>query len=333
MHKKILFAFIILQFLLILILSVRFDRIDIGPVKEIASSNMEGKIFNDSQMYVKYVDYFRKSVVVQELSVPYVYRPAIPFLASFLPFRPMTSINLINVFLLSIGLWMLCVFLHTLRFGSNAIIVGGAMYVISFPIFYYGSVGYVDASIIAFFILGITAIYNQKWFYFACILFTGALVKESIIILLPVALAYLIFSRQKWKWKFLLFVIAFLLPSIIVRIIFSELGTHAWIPSTELLIDNLRLRAVLSNVLTLGIPGFISMFVFKYSKDILRIRGKEFYYPLLTGCVFCLLFIGYSFVSAYADGRPMWTSYIFTIPLSLTVLERSKFKLFHKTSS
>jgi len=81
MRKKHLVALAVLEVVLILVLLPRFDRRDIGVLKQITSSGMEGKVFNDSQAYVQYVDWYRAIDDGSRVAAPYVFRPALPFIA------------------------------------------------------------------------------------------------------------------------------------------------------------------------------------------------------------------------------------------------------------
>lgn len=103
----------------------------------------------DVIQYEKYVEFFRGTKnVANELEGPFSYRPLVPLLASVLPFKPNTSINLINLFFLTLGLIYHLRLLRLFGFIENQIIIGVLLFILSFPMFYYATSGYIDGSLI-----------------------------------------------------------------------------------------------------------------------------------------------------------------------------------------
>ena len=324
MKSKHFFTLLLLEFFLLLILSVRFDREDIGPVKSIASGNKEGQVFNDSQSYVKYVEYFRGAATLREVGVPFVYRPAVPLLASLLPFRPMTAINIVNAIALSGGLVLLFLFFLRRPFPFHLTIIGSLMYVVAFPTFYYGSVGFIDPVLIFLLILGMHCIFHARWWSLPVLIFCGVFVKETAVMLIPVAITYAVVRNDSYRMKIVILLLAFLIPYLTIKYIFSDVGSYVWIPSLDRVASNIRPRALLSTVLTFGLPGFLSLGYFLYRKQLVALLGKEFLFPILIGIMTSIALLGYSFLSAYTDGRFIWTAYPWMIPLALAVLQVRK---------
>lgn len=320
MKSKHFYTLLFLEFFLLLILSVRFDREDIGPVKSIASGNKEGQVFNDSQSYVKYVEYFRGTATLHEVGVPFVYRPAVPWLASLLPFRPMTAINIVNTIALSGGLVLLFLFFLRRPFPFHFTIIGSLMYVVAFPTFYYGSVGFIDPVLIVLLILGMYCIFHTRWWSLPVLIFCGVFVKETAVMLIPVAITYAVVRNKSYRMKLAVMLLSFVIPYVFIKYIFSDVGSYAWIPSLDRVVSNTRPRALLSAVLTFGVPGFISLGYFRYRKQLLTLFGKEFLYPLMIGIMTSGALLCYSFMSAYTDGRFIWTAYPWMIPFALAVL-------------
>lgn len=299
-----------------------FDRQDLGPIKELRGKHKGERSLGDSPYYVNYVLYFRGDSEAERVPLPFRYRPLAPFVASLLPIKnPMTAINVLNLICLYTGLLLLNCLLRKLGFGFGYSVLGCFMFTISFPVFYYGAVGGADPVLICLLIAGTYLIFAEKWSHLAAVLISGSMVKEVIVLLIPVALAFLLVNRYKWRLKLCLFLLAYLVPTIAIRVLFMESGSYSWYPSLAFLMGNIRFRAIFSVLLSFGFPGFLSLFFIWGYK-----RGRGYYdrklvLPLLTGVLFTLLLVVFSFVAAYTDGRFMWPSNIYTIPLSLLYLK------------
>ncbi|MGZ5281161.1 MAG: hypothetical protein ACXWEY_02680 [Bacteroidia bacterium] len=88
---------LILSILLVLICLPRFNRNPLVIKRDL----------NDAAHYIAYVEYFRGEEPSAPLLPAFNWRPGIPFVASFLPFEPMTAINIINVICLLMSLLLL----------------------------------------------------------------------------------------------------------------------------------------------------------------------------------------------------------------------------------
>src|SRR5690606_20154794 len=73
----------------------RFDRRDPGALQSMTSVGTANKM-SDAAEYAAIVSWFRGESPREAMNVPWTYRPVVPFLASYLPLPPMTSINVIN---------------------------------------------------------------------------------------------------------------------------------------------------------------------------------------------------------------------------------------------
>jgi hypothetical protein len=97
--------------------------------------------------------------------------------------------------------------------------------------------------------------------------------------------------------------------------------TIGWMPSFEILIFNLsRLRSWLSFLLTFGVPGVFALLIFRYRATSWFHENFAETATLITGFFISILLFGYSMLSAHADGRFIWTSYPFSVPLAVIVL-------------
>lgn len=300
---------------------VTLPRFNWGTLPSPLSSFVGGKPF-DVEQYEIYVEYFRgKTNIASELEGPFSYRPLVPYLASFLPFDPLTSINLVNLSFLSLGLIYLFNLLLSFKFQDKSIFIGLITFIVSFPLFYYTTSGYIDASLIGILLVTNYYLFQNKYYKFILSFLFGIFIKETIIIILPVALVYFILN-DKSKNKFVKIALPFILYIITVILIRTlapqQKENYLWVPSFEILVYNLsRVKSYLSFLLTLGIPGFISLYVISTEKK--KNISRELLMPLITGFFFSFLLWFYSLFSAYSDGRQLWTSYAYTIPLMLLI--------------
>jgi hypothetical protein len=204
-------------------------------------------------------------------------------------------------------------------------LAGGFLFVVSFPVFYYGTIGYVDPAVYPVLTGGLLAIYTGRWKSLLLLLLAGSMIKETVILLLPVAVAYLIVNRRPWIKFLAAALLAYGIPVLVVRSIFIELGQELWIPNIDTVLFNLRHRALFSLILTFGIPG-LGMLIFFYNFSRFRAFVSEsLYIPVITGGVCVLLLVFYSIIAAYADGRFLWPMTLFNIPFALIAFfHRSK---------
>ena len=131
-----------LTVLLVLICLPRFDRRDLGLIGGLTTDGKAAtEQLYDASYYVEYLELFR-GIPAKSHKSPFIYRPLVPFLGSLLPFKPMTSINIVNLAFLFIG----CALSHlTLLFvGCRRNLSFRTALRGFFPVFYYGTIGLVD---------------------------------------------------------------------------------------------------------------------------------------------------------------------------------------------
>lgn len=276
----------------------------------------------DVEQYEKYVEYFRGDKnKADELEGPFSYRPLVPLLASLLPLEPLTSINLVNLFILTLGIIYLIKLLLKLGFNEKEIVIGSLIFIISFPLFYYATSGYIDASLIGGMLISNYYLMTNRYSLFILSFTFGIFIKETIVILLPVSTVYYLMN-EKTKIKFLKIsvpIILYLIIVVVIRNSAPQKEIYVWKPSYEILQHNLlRIKTYISFILTFGIPCLLS-FYFLFTEKRKNIP-KEILYPLFTGIVFSILLWIYSLFAAYSDGRQLWTSYVFAIPLTSYLL-------------
>ncbi len=310
-------------FILISLLAVTYPRYNWNEIDIIKPLTGKGEYSGrsvDANQYLLLTDFYRGADNRSKLLTPYTFRPLVPFLASRLPFDSMNSINILNFSALLLTVLYLFGILKQMGFDYKLRLLGGMLFIFSFPVMYYGCIGLIDPFLIFLLTLGMYLIFKENWPLLLLLFLIGSFAKETTILLLPVAFAYIYSSKKINKgtivWLFL-FLIAYLLSIIVCREISPVQSTYIWSPSFETMTSNLaRPRTYLSFLLTFGLPGIISVLaIFKMNRR--RDNELTYYLPLIIGIIFSILLFMFSILSAYSDGRFIWTSYPFSIPLAV----------------
>jgi len=302
----------------------RFDRHDTDFMEtSLVGRGADGSVsLGDAPEYCNMVRFFRGEMGQQAMTTPFAYRPAVPFLASVLPIKdPMTALNVINLASLALAMLLLHGAMRASGYGFWSAVVGDLIFAISFPVFYYGTIGLVDPVAVTVIAGALYGLYRQRWgFVCGCVL-VGAFVKETTVIVLPVAFMHLVVTRPPKGWlKLLAVVVAYVVPTILVRAVLDDLPSYEWRPSLGYLQQNLRVRALAAMGLSFGLPGLGFM---------LWLAGRRFrgvamnpavWAPMMMGVVCGIGLTAFAFVAAYADGRFLWLSSVFSIPFCLDVL-------------
>jgi hypothetical protein len=235
----------------------------------------------------------------------------------------MTALNVLNGASLCVSVVLLAIVLRVLNATTPWVLGGGAMFVFSFPVFYYGSIGLVDPVLLMFLLLGLWSTLRGQWLMLGLAVVFGAMVKEAIILLLPVLAARLLFV-QVAPWRRLgILVLVSMLAWVALQIPrqLMPVDPYHWVPSLDRLMTNaVRPRTWMSALLSLGVPGLLLV------GGMIRGQGRRSFHttrdtalPLMVGVLTSLALFGYSLVTAYADGRFIWMGYPFLIPLAVMV--------------
>ena len=275
----------------------------------------------DSYTYVQYVNYYNGKDVENEVTKPYSFRFLVPLLASLLPFDSFTSLNLICLSTEILGLLFLMKILALIGFKDKTIFATSFLYAFSFPIFYYGVVGLLDAPAIFLIMLGIYLTLRKQLIPLILTMIIAAMVNEKVVLLLPFYFFYNI-KETGFKKSFInstIIFVAFLATSLLVRAnTINADSSFMWTVNTSSLIDNLtRLRTYISLALTGGVPLLIFFLTFR------NIDFKNSHtFAFAMGAIFVVLMIIYSLTAAYTDGRFAWYLYPFLLPLCAYGMEK-----------
>lgn len=341
---RTLLLFPLLFFFVIIISYPRFNQQDIFGIKKLSGKAEDYNIVRgyylsgDAVDYLYSVKYYRGELKRDELRTPYVYRALVPFYASFLPIDdPLTALNVANIIFFLIAIVSLYFLLLSIGFEKIYAVCGIYLFGISFFTFYYLTFGNVDSGVILFVIIGLNAIIKRNNLLFLLSLTLGVLVKETAFILIPFYFAYQVLFRKYLSLKghniihYILILIIPISAVCFVRVLFSDLPQYFWTPSWELIYSNLiRVKAYFSPLLTLGIPGIVSIiFLYLYYKKNIRVKfseRKSDIEQLNLQKYFILIFVLSSFLGLYgylaavADGRAFMPMFIVSIILTLISL-------------
>ena len=280
----------------------------------------------DAFEYTALVEYLRGEGAAERLTAPFVYRPLVPWLASVLPAEPLTAMNLVNVAAIYLAVIVLFRLQRCCGASPGWSAAGCLLFTFSFPMFYYGTIGLVDPVLVCCVSMAAYSLARERllWFYLAFI--AGLLAKESAVILLPVAVSYLALNPRGTARQVIAHAAAllgiFLILSFLTRVLYpADSPAYVWEPAwNRIAMNATRLKTWASLLLSLGIPGALGLYAAtQWKQGWFQCRRAQFI-PYVIGIGMSLLLFAYAFVSAYADGRFVWLSHPFALPLATSAL-------------
>lgn len=130
---------------------------------------------------------------------PFIYRPALPFLASLLPLDAPDAFALVNLVLVVAGLWALVDALRVSGRSAQTQLLGGILYVVALPVLVFTSALYIDGGAMAVLVIGYWLLARRWWPLLVAFLPLSYLVKENLFVLAPsAALAWKV-SGRSWR--------------------------------------------------------------------------------------------------------------------------------------
>lgn len=285
--------------------------------------------FNGNQLLVKqepydlkyfkaYVEYFRDQPLTAPLRPATNWRFLVPYLASNMPFDAVTSINLINCFFLVLALAVFYKTLKLMKIEHNKIWYSLWLFILSFPMFYYSTIGYVDASLFFFIALSIYFTIISKPGLFLLSILMGLCVKETIAMAIPFYLFYhLKTERKKAIYTSIITLISFMILYYLIKktapVSVEGSENNFWkFDLTNMKNNFFRINTWLSFILTFGLLGLLVL---------LEVRKlsiyKMFSNQLILSSIACIgsafFFYTLSYLSTVADGRIIWLTYFYLI--------------------
>jgi hypothetical protein len=313
---------------LVVICIPRFDRTDIGIDSLTTLGESAASRQGDARHYVALVRYFRGEPVRHELRAPFSHRPLAPWLASRLPFRPLTSLDLVNVGALIACLAFLSATLTRLRARPRTLAIGQALFVFSFPTFYYGSIGYVDPVLLCALAATLHLLLVRRRGLAFLVFVLGCGVKESMFLMAPVLVADAWRSPRARRRLAIGRALAAVLAGCALLVVLGCAlpdPTHGiQLASLEKLLMNVRrTQAWASLLLSFGAPGLLGLGLALRPARRRAVRRHPHGLPLVAGAASAVCLALYAFPAAYADGRFIWMMYPFVIPLVAIMMDEN----------
>ncbi len=283
----------------------------------------------DSKYFKAYVEYFRGQIPTEAIRPATNWRFLIPLIASQLPFSELTSINVLNALLLGLSLILFFKIQTNLNVPNKVIWASIWLFIVSFPTFYYATIGYVDASLFLFMAISIYAtLHNNAWL-FALAILVGLCVKETMVIAAPFYLVY--HFKTNRKNAILTTLITAILSVSLLLIIkqyapVTDLSTknNFWQFGTSNAITNFnRFNTWVSFIASFGAIGLAILLNRK------KIFKKLITNNLILACLACfgigLMLYALSYFSTIADGRIIWLTYFYMLlPITTTKVMDTK---------
>jgi hypothetical protein len=310
MKKYYIYIFLVLACVLFL----RFNR------QDLLIKNYVGIIGGDHHQYYALVDFFRGQTPFWYADAPFNKRLLVPMIASVLPFERGFAVNLTNALLLYIGFAAVFYALTKAGISHRSVYISILLHIITFPVFYYSVIGFIDASLVGWMMLLIALILREKYTSFAILLAVGVFLKESIIIILVCGVIYFLLTKN---YKFavitiILYSIAYLGHLHIMKLLnYGIPYNYSWVLDLSTLRSNLaRPRTYFSFALSMY-PSIlvyfwsISLFIKKFYKN----EFKQIAIFCLVGITLTLILYAYSLFVAYSDGRFLYPAIAFSVVL------------------
>jgi hypothetical protein len=123
---------------------------------------------------------------------PFIYRPALPWLASLLPMDSANAFALTNLVLVVGGLWLLVDALRRSGRSPTAQLAGGLLYTVAVPVVVFTTSLFIDGGTMAVLVLGYWLMVRRWWWAVVVFVPLSYLVKEPLLV---VGIA------SAWAWR------------------------------------------------------------------------------------------------------------------------------------
>lgn len=258
----------------------------------------------------------------EQPAAPFAYRFLLPAMASLVPAPALTALDLVNLLMLVVCILLLDSYLAAIGMERGQRVAGMLMFALSFPVFYYGATGRIDAGGLASMLLILAAHARGRSALLFASAFMAPLAKETTVLAIGMCVLVDVLERRPHTVRRSGMLIAlFVAGSVASRLIAPVSSTHVWNPSVADTMTNLlRPRAYLSSLLSFGVPGLLAAWHVRTTRRSMRAPFERALMLSVLGC--CAVWM-YSFVAAYTDGRFVWIAYPFLIPLAVLALRRS----------
>lgn len=302
------FLFIVIA--CVMVTAVRFNRNDYGIAQYTGASPL-----SDHYEYIAMTQYFRGEDPHRAITMPFSYRPLVPLMASTLPFDAMTALNVVNLMALILTVIVIQLIIAEYQQQAKYKYLLAGLYIFSFPTFYYTTIGLIESPAQLTMALGVYFIIKQHFKSLLLLMFISVFIKETVIMLVACYLAY--HYTPKTKYRTLLQTAAllavYLLASYLSRKFSIDQRLYIWHFELIKFLRNIgKIRTYASVVITIGLPVAIVIYLHINNIRYYNLNNRAIRL-VLTGLFLSVALFFYSILTAYADGRPLWYSYLFFI--------------------
>lgn len=287
----------------------------------------------DSEFYIETAEFFRGNFSYNELLPPYAYRVLLPFLAAYGPTSQIDfNFAIINVISTILAYSIFYYFLKSLYKKEAEVVFGIIILVVSFPTVNYSSGVLTDPIGFLVFVIATYFFLNEKKLLFSLTASLGVLAREANLSLVLAMLIYTtFFDHGTWRSKASLILTG--LPPILtyfgIRLFFSNLPGYVWLPSFDIVWQNLTSPVSWMTFLLVILPPMIMIAIGMICKkpaitNLIKISDRNIS-VLFSWTIACTLLIIYSVLSAFMSGRFAWPLYIALVPAAVTSMQNLPF--------
>ncbi len=283
----------------------------------------------DEQQYMSLVEYLR-GTPRDELHVdcvldPFASRPALPWVASRLPFDEGTSLAIVNLALVLLATWATVFALRAQGFSGRVVALAGTLFAVGWNTLFFSSVILLDAGVVGLVALCWYLLAIRRPWWIVPILLVSYPVKEIVaVIVLPVlaAWAYDAYrSGRSTRTAAVAPVVAAGFAAVVSLAVFRSIAIDA--DATWDL--GINLGAVLNNLLgPVGLVSFLLATVWIYIPALLVIRGRvradgvvdTLRRPAVLGVAITVALCAWTVLAADLSPRFAWVGFPFAATLA-----------------
>jgi hypothetical protein len=280
----------------------------------------------DQTQYLSLARYFRGEPRPPDLVAPFAYRVLPSFLAARMPGQARTNFIVLNFGSVVVAAMFIFALVTRLGLGARAATVGTGLYVLSFPVFYYGTDALTDPMATSFLTVALWAVFDGRWVSYLLAVSLGVLCRETDMAAVLAFAAWQLTGGRRHLPRLLLGVVIPFVVLALPRVWFADLSHGRSFINTatfEVLVLNVtRPRTYLTILLTLWfVPVAVGWYLLRKNRRAATVfpTPDATRYVQLMAAVLVLIPL-YAMAAAYSDGRFFWVLYPAVIPFALGCL-------------
>lgn len=328
-------CFLVGALAIVLVAAPRFARHEsgvpsTGPTFVSAEGDGHLQLVTDHVEYFRLIEHFAGTGPAPD-TAPFTGRLVAPWLAAQLPFDAPVALAVVDLLLLGVGLASMLLLLRSWGISRPVLALATAAYALSFPVLWYGAANWVDPAAVGLIGLCILAAY-RRWWLGVLALLPAVLTKESALVCVVFGVALELTRPGRTSrgvrlaragaWLVAAAVSWWLLAALTLD---SPVVFAPWVPGNlevlrQVVAANMRSAASLSLVLLSALlPLGILVALWRTRRR--RPLPRHVVVPLLAGAVAALALSALALVGALWDGRLIWATYPFLLPLGAWMVE------------